>query len=296
MLTHSIQHEGLTRTALLYVPQHMWRRGALPLVLAFHGGGSSPEKIALNSAMHRIAEREGFVVAYPAGTQSRSGLTWVPGGRESARTTGDVRFVRSLIIDLQRHFEIDPSRIFATGFSLGGSLVYELACLLADRFAAVGVVSGTMTTPYCNPARPVSLIHIHGTKDRRVPLKGGRGPATSRNNEWPPVQDCIDRWRQVNDCTGEPDIVRLASEGVTGYRYFGAADVELWLVEGGYHSWPGGRRHGTQATGQPAPAGFSASERIWRFFAAHSRDHHPFATSLGGGQQGARPTLMTRGS
>ena len=252
------------------MPRHIRPRRGFPLVLVFHGGSSNPEKIARSSAMHRIAEREGFIVCYPAGLRAKSGLSWSVGGREDARKTGDARFVRKLIADLQRRYDVDPARIFAAGFSIGGSLVYELACGLADRIAAAAIVGGAMTAGVFDPKRPVPLIHIHGTKDRRVPVKGGRGPATSVSNEWLPVQSGIDRWREYNRCSKDPDIVRLGIEGVTGYRYAGEADVELWLVEGGYHVWPGGA-NADSLDGDPAggAAGFSASQKIWSFFAVH---------------------------
>ena len=233
-----------------------------------HGGASSPESIASRSAMHRLAEDEGFIVAYPSGTKGKSGLTWNPAGNKAARKTDDTRFIRKLIADLQRNYDIDPDRIFAAGFSIGGSLVYELACLMADRIAAVAVVSGTMTTTHCDPARPVPLIHIHGTEDRRVPLEGGRGPATKRVGEWSPVQAGIDRWREINGCTGAPDVDRRGLEGLTHFRYAGAAAIELWLVEGGAHAWPGAKNVATEED-QPDTGTFSATETIWRFFAAH---------------------------
>ena len=275
LISHDLSLDGLNRTSLLYVPRHRLRDGALPLVLVFHGGASSPEQVAKMSAMHRIAEREGFFVAYPTGTQGRAGLTWVPGGRETARATGDTRFVRKLIADLSRHYDIDPLRIFAAGISIGGSLVYELACALNNRLAGFAVVAGTMTSAPPMRTDPVPLIHIHGMKDRRVPYKGGRGAATTGIKEWLPVQICIERWREINLCAGEPEIVRLGREGVTGYRWPGAADIELWLVEDGYHFWPGGERLASPSLdGAPLPPDalpFLASERIWRFFAAHPR-------------------------
>lgn len=246
--------------------------GALPLVLVCHGGASSPESIAKISAMHRIAEREGFMVAYPAGTRGASGLTWTPRVNGAQRASEDALFLRGLIVDLQRSFEIDPTRIFAAGFSIGGALVYELADLFANRIAAIAVVGGTMTSTDCTPARPVPLVHIHGTADRRVPLRGGRGPATSATNMWTPVQECIDRWCEINGCTGKPQIMRLGLEGATGYLYTGMADVELWLVEGGGHAWPGGKRGAAHAKDAPTETGgFSASEKLWRFFSAHPR-------------------------
>jgi polyhydroxybutyrate depolymerase len=270
LLPHTIQHDGLTRSFLLYVPRHARGGARLPLVLVFHGGGGSPQAIADKSAMHQVADREGFIVAYPAGLPSRSGLTWSPGERGAARNVDDIGFVRALIAELRRRHRIDPDRIYAAGLSLGGTLVYELAGALSAELAAVGVVAGVMTSFDCDPVRPVPLIHIHGTDDRRVPLEGGRGRFTSAQNDWPPVQDSIDRWCELNGCRGQPQVVRLI-EGLTGYRYTGAADVELWLVEGGHHVWPGGIRERQQEAGVPTAVNFSASEKLWKFFAAHPR-------------------------
>lgn len=219
--------------------------------------------------MHRLAEEKGFVVAYPIGTKGVAGLTWKPGGKLASRQVGDARFVRRLLVDLQRRWDIDGTRIFLAGSSIGGSLVYELGTLMADRIAAVAVVSGTMLVAAQAPSRPVPIMHIHGTKDRRVPYEGGRGPATSESNDWPPVQAGFEWWRAVNGCTAPP-MVDETKPGVKGRLWRGAADMELWLVEGGGHSWPGRRRD--PASGEVAQAqGFSASEQIWRFFSTTPR-------------------------
>src|SRR5487761_1990232 len=76
LLPEAIRHGGLIRNYLLYVPRHFQGKAALPLVLVFHGGAGQPAAIARDTEMHRIAEREGFIVAYPAGTPGRLGLTW----------------------------------------------------------------------------------------------------------------------------------------------------------------------------------------------------------------------------
>ena len=237
--------------------------------------------------MHRIAEREGFIVAYPTGTVGKSGLTWVPGGRETARATGDTLFARRLITELTQRYDVDRARIFAAGISIGGSLVYELACRAADRLAAIAVVGGTMTADHGVPRSPVPLIHIHGMMDRRVPFKGGRGPATTGTKEWLPVTACIEHWREINVCNREPEIVRSAREGVTAYKYRGAADIELWLIEGVGHSWPGSRRGCKLDDPDASDAGFSASDKIWAFFAAHPR-RRMLAPQAGSGTVGSR--------
>ncbi len=272
MLTHSIRFEGQVRDALLYLPTHTNRRGGVPLVLVFHGGASTPASIARMSAMHRLGEQKGFAVAYPFGTPGRSGLTWTPAERGATRRSDDAHFARRLVQDLRARYEIDAMRIHAAGFSIGGSLVYEMASLRPDPFASIAVVGGAMIDTEMEPIRAMPLIHIHGMRDRYVPVDGGRGPATSDKNEWSPVQTAIETWRRANACTSDPRIDRTC-EGVSGYCYeAGAADIELWLVEDCGHSWPGGRRERPDLPVLPETlTRFSATGEIWRFFAAHPR-------------------------
>ena len=232
--------------------------------------------------MHLLAEKHGFIVAYPRGTPGRSktSLSWNPAGNAAARRTNDARFLRALIDDLEHKYDVDPDRIYAAGFSIGGSLVYELAGLIAERIAAVAVVSGTMTASPCVPSRPVPLMHIHGTADRRVPFGGGHGPATTRASGWLPVQDGIARWREINGCLTPAQPIEPAPDGVRASRYDGAADVELWLVEGGAHVWPGARYSVAEAD-RPMPKGsFSATEAIWDFFSAHGGRHRKLLAQL----------------
>jgi polyhydroxybutyrate depolymerase len=270
LISGAIRHGGLIRSYLLYVPRHLQGKTALPLVLVFHGGAGRPQEIARMSAMHQIAEREGFIVAYPAGTPGRLGLTWNPGGQAVRSTVDDVDFVRTLIEELQQRYNVDPDRVYATGMSMGGMLAYRLACSMSETLAAIGVVAGVMLTENCRPTRPVPVIHIHGTADQRVPLAGGRGRRTPVYNSWPPVQRGIRRWCEINRCEGPEETVRLV-DGLIGHRHTGAADVELWLVEGGRHVWFGRPASGWLWWRRSAPGGFSASEKVWSFFAAHPR-------------------------
>ena len=271
LMPGAIRHDGLIRSYLLYVPRHFQGKSALPLVLVLHGGAGRPQGIARMTHMHRIAEREGFIVAYPAGSPGRLGLTWNPGGQAIKSSVDDIGFMAALIAELRRSYRIDPNRVYAAGMSMGGMLAYQLACSMSESFAAIGVVAGVMLTESCHPVRPVPVIHIHGTADQRVPLGGGRGRRTPSYNSWPPVARGIKRWCEINRCEGPEETIRL-TEGLVGHRRSGAADVELWLVEGGRHVWFGSTGGGWSWWWQRRPRGtFSASEKVWNFFAAHPR-------------------------
>jgi poly(3-hydroxybutyrate) depolymerase len=88
-----------------------------------------------------LADKEGFLVVYPQGLDNR----WAD-ARDGATPTNndDVGFVRALLDDLKRRIAYDPTRVYATGVSIGGFFVARLGCEAADRIAAIGVVAATI--------------------------------------------------------------------------------------------------------------------------------------------------------
>ena len=120
--------------------------------------------------LNEKADQEGFIAVYPNGTgRLEPMLTWNGGnccGYAQWNNVDDVGFTRALLDDLAKVVNVDAKRVFATGISNGGIMCYRLASELSDRIAAIAPVSGTMGTLTCNPKRPVSVIHFHGTEDR----------------------------------------------------------------------------------------------------------------------------------
>ncbi|KXK14629.1 MAG: phospholipase/carboxylesterase [Chloroflexi bacterium OLB14] len=176
----TLQHDGLERTYLLHVPSSYDENKATSLVLLFHGGGGNAENQQRTSGFNELANKEGFIVAYPNGTGKFSDkiLTWNGGiccGYASENQIDDVGFIRALVTELQTQYNIDSKRIYATGFSNGGIMSYRLACEASDLFAAIAPVSGTQNFEACKPSEPVSLIHFHGTDDTHLPYNGGIG-------------------------------------------------------------------------------------------------------------------------
>jgi polyhydroxybutyrate depolymerase len=272
--------DGLERFCLLYVPSTLRPESPAPLVLAFHGGGGNPRGFARMTKLHYLAEREGFLLAYPAGTgrQRQRWLTWNAGGESPTNwaerhKVDDVAFVQALVEEIARAYAIDRHRIFAIGASKGGMLAYHLACTCSETFAAVAVVAGSMITENCAPRHPVALLHVHGGNDEHVPLRGGAGRFTARGNVWPPVEQGLDFWRRHNACAVEKRET-YRDGGTTCWRYTGRdnGDVEFCLVSNGGHAWPGSRpRLWQRLFGVRVDRSFPTNRMAWRFFLEHAK-------------------------
>lgn len=78
----------------------------------------------------------------------------------------DVEFIRSIITKYENELCIDTTRIFAEGFSMGGSMSYALACALPGKIRAVAVHSGGRMSGCDTLHRgPVAYFMTHGNLD-----------------------------------------------------------------------------------------------------------------------------------
>lgn len=269
----TLEAGGVARRYYLYVPS-TWHRGRpAPLVLVFHGGGGRASGIAPHTGFSRLAEREGFVVAYPQGLGGR----WND-GRGYAATHDDVGFVRALLDTLGRELTIDPRRVYATGISNGAMFAYRLACDLPGTFAAVAPVAGAMPAalaPACAHTQPVSVLAFQGTADPLMPYAGG-GVARRRGRVLS-AERSLAFWAEAAGCTAAPVTLDDPDRQTDGTRvrrtvYGGCREgrsVELYTIEGGGHTWPGGPPVGG-AVGRVTRE-IDATALIWAFFAGHPR-------------------------
>jgi polyhydroxybutyrate depolymerase len=220
-----------------------------PLVVLLHGYsvGGWLEKVYLG--LGRVADEEGFLLAYPDGLADALGLRFWNATDACCNlygsTVDDVAYLRDVIDDMAARFNVDPARIFLFGHSNGGFMAYRMACDLAPRIA--GIVS-LEAAPWRDPARcpagaPVSVLHIHGTWDPVVPYPGGWIPLA--REPFPSARATVAQWASLNGC--EPTMRRrgranleaviLGEETeITGYDgCAGGSDVELWTIHAGGH-------------------------------------------------------------
>jgi polyhydroxybutyrate depolymerase len=257
-----LDHDGAVRSYELHLPPAYDGTTPLPLVLNFHGFTSTGLAQQESTEMDATADREGFIVAYPNGLDN----SWNAGiccGRSATAEVDDVGFTRAVITDIAERGCIDPSRVYATGMSNGGFLSHRLGCEAADVIAAIAPVAAVLgiEDSQCNPARPMPIMHLHGTGDPLVPVDGG-GLAGS-----PSVQDSTAGWLERNGCTGEPVVTYQngAATCETVDECEGDASVTLCLIEGAGHCWPGKPCRMLGDLGEPT-TDIDANDAMWELF------------------------------
>ncbi len=271
---------GMKRYYEFHVPPSYDKSRPTPVVLNFHGGGGNPRNHRRLSRMNQTSDRGGFIVVYPQGTKSRKrlwpGYAWNAGtccGWAQENGIDDVAFTAALLDDLVKVVHVDRARVYATGLSNGAMMCYRLACELPDRIAAIAPVSGPMQMPKCDPARPVAVMHFHGTRDEYAPFAGGKGPRSLPGQFFTSVDETIRFWLKAHGLQkNKPKIVKKG-KAIGEYYILGKGNekVVLWKLEGGGHTWPGGKfgllKEGT--LGQ-MNMDISASDLMWEFFQRHA--------------------------
>jgi polyhydroxybutyrate depolymerase len=259
----SIKSGNQTRQYLLYIPTGYDGKKPLPLVLLFHGAGSTPKAIMELTGLSDVAEKNTFIIAAPKGIYLIAGRNnWNfplnPGG------VNDIEFVKDLIQDISSKVAIDKKRIYSTGFSAGARMTVRLACEIPNDLAAIGVVTNLLSFKGCSDIRPMPIIAFHGTVDLiGIPMKD--------------VEASVAWWAEHNGCNKNPKSKKI-SEDVTQKSYGeckGSAQVIFYHINKGGHVWPD-----PPTAEQLVKAGrikaeeinkdINASNLIWSFFEAHS--------------------------
>ena len=141
----------------------------LPLVLYMHGYREDSAMVTGDAALVASATSLGALFVAPDGVDKGWSLT---GGPHNKRD--DIAFLHAVVADAERRWPVDRARVFAAGFSVGGSMVWDLACHGAAGFAAFLPFSGDFWTPYpahCDTGA-FDLRHTHAVNDHTFPMEG----------------------------------------------------------------------------------------------------------------------------
>lgn len=232
--TVQLDHDDRPRYYIVHVPEGL--EGPAPLVLVLHHLSGTPANARSTYQLDPVADAEKFITVYPEGL----GYSWNAGRCcefASKERLDDVGFLTAVLDQVEASVDVDPDRVYATGFSNGAMMTYRLACE-TDRFAAIAPVAGSVMTTCGTPA-PASVLHVHGREDTSVPFGEHEGP-----------------WREAGACeeqvVTEEGPLRISTAECPEGRA-----IELVGIAGVRHEWP------------VAADGYDTANKIWEFFEAH---------------------------
>lgn len=191
--------------------------GPHPVLIWYHGHRGNGTSIHRGGGMQRDFLEKGYALLAPNGYQAGNGPRSFPARDGAPRD--DVAFTFAALADAATRTELDLDRVYAGGFSAGGSMAWLLACQAGDRLAGVVSVAGALREPNgtdCNGLAGLPIMQVHGFADGQVPFEGRGIRDWHQGSVW----EALERAREANGCQSNPDKITIED----GYR------MRLWDV------------------------------------------------------------------
>lgn len=164
--------EDLTLTYLLELPEGYREENSdgFPLLLFLHGmgeRGNNLEMLYVNGIPKIL--RDGTSLPF---------ITLMPQCPETTFWPEESKSLKLLLDDIIEKYNVDTSRIYITGLSMGGYGTYEMLTRYPDLFAAGIPICGGIGSMYARMNLPalkdIPLWIFHGEKDDVVPVAESR--------------------------------------------------------------------------------------------------------------------------
>lgn len=198
----STEHSTGQRSYVLHVPDNLGDDD-VSLILVLHGGLGNARYIEKQTNLNTIADRYGFIVAYPQGNEEGKFLlknkrTWNAGvccGRSARENIDDVSYLNHVISDIKEQQPIDA--VYLLGHSNGAMMAYHFVCRQSKTdITGVIALSGVLMLNRCEHADGVKIWHIHGKSDQNVPYLGGVGAKSITKIHYPSVERTLETMQE----------------------------------------------------------------------------------------------------
>lgn len=213
---------------------------ALPTVVLFHGWTGAPEQYYDNEEVISTFDEFGWLLVLPEGLDATWSINHM-GLEGSGRD--ELAFVDQVMARTRELWPVDARRTYLSGFSLGASMAYTVACKRGSEYAAMAPMSGGFWLPLpesCDgPEMPV--CHIHGLDDETWPIEGRTVEQGDESGTQAPVADDIAFWLDHNGCD-EGDVEVQEKDTLTCDYWRGcngASEVGYCTFEGGHERFDG---------------------------------------------------------
>lgn len=158
----------------LFVPSGYQKDKKTPLIVALHGLFSSPQQIIRYRGLTQLAEKHGYIVVAPMGYNSRG---WYGSRGQTSRfsqpknlgelSEKDVMNVLGLV---RKEFNVDQTRIYLLGHSMGGGGTWHLGIKYPDVWAALAPIAPAISSSpdKLQKIKHIPVIVVQGAKDPLV--------------------------------------------------------------------------------------------------------------------------------
>lgn len=254
---------------LSYYNKDLFKNGPAPLVLCFHGGGDSAKHIAQVSEWYRVAHDHNFL------------LVCVEDHINSTASE-----MMELLQILKKQYKVDETRIYATGFSMGGCKTWDLYQEYPEVFAAVAPMDATFDMGLNLYGQPSPGYHGTGKINESVlvPVFYSGGEVTPLPELPFQAEKCRDRMEyvlKVNKCTAKYD-VRFEDKENWADKIWGISGEKIQKVEDksrdailtlNYFSSENGKIYTVfgSINNQGHECRYHTCEYAWRFFSQFRR-------------------------
>src|SRR6185295_820811 len=170
---------NMAREYILNVPTNYDNSHPYKVVIAYHELNGNDDEMYRNSYYHLLPlSNNTTIFVAPNGQQGNANCTQAGGCGWPNPNNTDLQFADALVALIEKNFCVDTTRIFATGWSYGGSMSYKTACErplggttggVAGYIRGIAVYSGAQLSGNCTPTKPVAYYASHGTNDTVLP-------------------------------------------------------------------------------------------------------------------------------
>ncbi|MEO1274435.1 MAG: PHB depolymerase family esterase [Pseudomonadota bacterium] len=119
----------------LILPEGWAEAEALPALVFYHGFRSSGRSVFRSGGLRASFVEQGYAVIAPNGALRPGTEIRAWPARPTSAGRDDVAFTLAVIEDAARKVSLDLDRVYASGFSAGGSMAWMLGCYAGDQIA-----------------------------------------------------------------------------------------------------------------------------------------------------------------
>jgi len=221
---------GKNRTCAFIVPDGLAPDALAPMVIGMHDTGDDPETAYEKFGWREVCAERGWLGLFPSYGK----------GNQKA----DNVYLTHLILRGAALGGGDPTRVYIVGHGAGGRRAYAMACQYPEWITAIAAASAAVRfreedLGFQDPKPPaVSVMHLHGGADARVPTGGGPlDCGDHKTRQVVPLDEALKPW--IEQIDGKKASMALKVPTVVDAARWtgGGRDVVRLIDPAGDHNW-----------------------------------------------------------